>query len=197
MAQGQRGSDGPKIAAISVLGLIAIVLVTVSVGLKPHKVAGGAFSVEFETGTPMTPNAGTRPPVEDTARLEARVRELEGKLHAGTLPKPDLDGDTTAPAPRYPQPTHTRSMAGAWRADPLSMAITQSGNQAIVQVYVAGILSSAGSGTLNGSSLNVTYMNLNYVSGRMELTISEDGERLNVTDYGKGFPQSFVMYRAQ
>jgi hypothetical protein len=190
MAQGQGGSNGPKYLAACVFGVIAIILVVNGLGLHPRKVTGGAFSVEFQDGTPVNPNPGASPPVRDTAKLEARVRELEGQLHAGTLPMPDSGVGTAAPA-------RTRSMVGVWRAGLLSMGIAQSGNQAVVQVYASGILSSAGAGTLNGSTLNVEYINGNYVSGRMDVTISDDGATLNVTDYGTGSPQSFVMYRAQ
>ena len=196
MAQGAGGSNGPKYLALCIFGVIAIIIVVKSVGLNPRKVTGGAFSVEFQDGVPVNPNPGAPSPAHDTARLEARVRELEGQLHAGTLPKTDPAG-TTAPAPQYPQATRTRSMAGVWRAGVISMGITQSGDQAVVQVYAYGILTSAGAGALNGTTLNVAYMNNTYMSGRMDLTISDDGARLNVTDYGTGFPQSFVMYRAQ
>jgi hypothetical protein len=75
------------------------------------------------------------------------------------------------------------------------MRITQNGTSVVTQVSIYGVLSSVGQGAWAGPSLNVTYVNNLYSQGTWSATVSPDGRRLDVIDYGKGYPQQIVFYR--
>jgi len=194
MAQGGGGSNGPTYLVLSLLGLIAILLIVKELGLQPKKVSSGAFSVEFQDGVPKAAKPAEAPSAEDASKLAERVRELERQLKSGTIQQTEHPG----PVPQNSKAAGVRNIAGIWRVGPISMNIMQSGAQAVVRVYnFDSLLTSVGEGTLYGSDLSISYVNAMYLPGKMVATLSEDDQRITVTDYGTGYPQTFVMYRAQ
>ncbi len=77
------------------------------------------------------------------------------------------------------------------------MVIQQNGAAVVVRTFNFQILVSAGTGTLNGHNLHVSYTNNLMVPGMFDAVVSPDARQMNLTDYGKGFPQSFVFNRYQ
>lgn len=75
------------------------------------------------------------------------------------------------------------------------MRITQYGTSVLTQVSVYGVLLSVGQGALAGRNLNISYVNNLAMQGTLNATVSPDGRRLDVIDYGKGYPQQIVFYR--
>jgi hypothetical protein len=184
-----------------VLGVIAILVTVKQLGFTPTKISTGTVSVELSGGIAPAPahtdSGQPSQPAEkpDTSQLQSRVHELERQLAARTLPASPASTDNPAPAQERPQHETTPNISGSWRADPLGVSITQNGTSVVMQVFTWGLLASAGYGMVRGHNLQVSYTNNLGMPGRMEATISPDAERMDVTDYGRGYPQSAVWYR--
>jgi hypothetical protein len=196
-----QGPSGVKYIVWGVLGIIAILVTVKQLGFTPTKISTGAVSVELSGGIAPAaahPDSGQQSqPAEkpDTAQLQSRVHELENQLSARALPATPPLTDHPTPQQERPQRNSTPNISGSWRADPLSVSITQNGASVVMQVFAYGALASAGYGMIRGHYLQISYTNNLGMPGRMEATISPDADRMDVTDYGRGYPQSVVWFR--
>jgi len=194
MADQSRG--GVKYIVWSVIGIIAILITVKELGFTPTKITTPAVSVELAGGiAPKDSNAnqGAAPSNQNTSQLEDRSREIKAQLaaQASETPPPTRGAADQEDS----QDQQVPNIAGNWRSDPLMMTITQFGANIQTQVTMNGVIASAGQGVLTGRSLTVTYVNGLLMQGKFEATLSPDRKRLDVTDYGKGFPQQVVFYR--
>lgn len=191
MADQSRG--GVKYIIWGVLGIIAILVAAKQLGFTPTKIITPAVSVELGGIAPKESNPKEYGSRSDTPQLEARVRELEAQLASST-------SQTAAPSPKptqqgYQPEDEVPNLTGTWRADFMEMRITQYGTSVLTQVSVYGVLLSVGQGALAGRNLNISYVNNLAMQGTLNATVSPDGRRLDVIDYGKGYPQQIVFYR--
>jgi hypothetical protein len=196
-----QGKSGVRYIVWGVLGVIAILVTVKQLGFTPTKISTGTVSVELSGGiAPPTAHAESGQPSQpaekpDTSQLQSRVHDLENQLAARALPANPASTDNPARVQERPQHEATPNISGSWRADPLGVSITQNGTSVVMQVFSYGVLASAGYGMIRGHYLQIGYTNNLGMPGRMEATISPDNERMDVTDYGRGYPQSAVWYR--
>jgi ABC-type anion transport system duplicated permease subunit len=183
-----QGQSGVRYIVWGVLGIIAILITVKQLGFTPTKISTGTVSVELTGG--IAPPATQKPdtPKPETSQLENRVHELESQLAERALP-------ASSQQQERPQRESAPNISGTWRADPLSITITQNGPSVVMQVSSFGILASAGYGMIRGHNLQISYTNNLGIPGRMEATISPDAERMDVTDYGRGYAEPVIWYR--
>ena len=75
------------------------------------------------------------------------------------------------------------------------MLFTQVGNQLAMQVHQLGVVSAVGQGALMGNAMQMDYLNVAMMPGRMTGTVSADGSRIDMIDYGRGFPDPVTLTR--
>lgn len=187
----------------AVLGVIAILVTVKELGFTPTKISAPGVSVELKGGGGIAPKAadGAPPPADNTAELTARVKELEGQLKSGqgaghSVPV-EAPGTPGTPVNANPQAEAAQvlNVAGTW-VGPVMLNIRQNGASIVTQMSDGyGNLLSIGQGTVNGRNLSVGYRNNLLIPGTLTATVSPDGQQLNVTDMGKGFPQYFTFRR--
>ena len=194
---------GVKYIIWAVLGVIAILVTVKELGFTPTKITTPGVSVELKDSGGIAPKAadGAPPPAESTAELAARVKELESQLKSGQGSEHSVAADVPANAGRPVNPNPQPDLAampnvgGRWVGQ-VMLNIVQNGSSIGTQMMDNyGNPLSVGQGTLNGRNLSVGYVNNFYVRGTFTGTVSPDGQQLNLTDYGKGFPQEFVFRR--
>lgn len=199
MPESNTGSQAPagvKYIIWAVLGVIAILVTVKELGFTPTKITTPGVSVELKSSGGIAPKAADdspTPSTENTAELAARVKELENQLRSGSGHSAPADTPASVNPPAAISPAV--NVAGNW-VGPVFLNITQNGSSIITKMMGPyGNLLSVGQGTVNGSSISVGYKNNLLIPGTLTATISSDGQQMNVTDYGKGFPQYFVFRR--
>ncbi len=197
-------SGAIKIIAVSTVAIVVILVVVKQLDFTPSKVSTGTMSVEFQNkngGVAPPPGEGAAPNV---GALEQKVRELEVQLKARAEQAPAQEAPiatapTTPAGSPQPQPQSVPpgpvTIAGIWRSAVYTVQFAQFGTGVSMQVYVNGVISAVGQGALSANTLQVDYVNNAYVPGRMTGTVSADGSRIDLVDYGRGYPQSMVLTR--
>lgn len=189
-----------KVIVASVAAIIVLLVVIKALNFIPSEVATGTVSVKFQGVAPPTGQA----PSQNTAELEKKIQSLQDQMQKTGAPQKDppaspVSSVATAPAEAAPRQTPRvagpPNIAGAWKSNLYNVQFVQFGNQFTMQVYVFGVLSAAGQGTISGNAVQVDYMNNSMMYGRMTGTISPDGSRMDMTDYGRGYPEQVVLVR--
>jgi hypothetical protein len=195
---------GVKYIIWAVLGVIAILVTVKELGFTPTKIVTPGVSVELQGAGGIAPKAaadGAAPHADNTAELAAKVKELESQLKSGTLPERSVpvDAAATSGRPVNANPPANAgpilNVAGRW-VGPWIVNITQNGSVVVTKMVDGyGNLRSIGQGTVNGRNLSVRYTNNLLIPGTFTAMVSPDGQQMDITDYGSGFPQSFVFRR--